>query len=343
MLSDGAVHVTDPSNAGVTGLRARRRSTDGTSTCSTCSASPPRCCRRSSTRRGVVGNATALPGAPPIAGIAGDQQASLIGQGCVRPGLAKITFGTGGMLDMVLGAEPPGVRATRCTGGTFPIVAWRQRRRDHVGRRGDHAVGRHRTSSGCATTSGSSRRRRSPTPSRRSATTPTASCTSPRCSASARPSGTTALAARSSGSPGAPARPSRARRARGRRPPRRRPRRGGRGRQRAGDRRSRVDGGMSDNPTFVQALADATPAAGRGLPGGGGDDARRRLPRRPRRRHLGGQRRHRSNLATAYRHRALGQARPGEVALCGGRGQRAGLRNSRPSTSRVPRRTRRPR
>ena len=30
--------------------------------------------------------AVALDGAPPIAGIAGDQQASLVGQGCVRPG-----------------------------------------------------------------------------------------------------------------------------------------------------------------------------------------------------------------------------------------------------------------
>ncbi len=56
---------------------------------------------------GIVGPATALRGAPPIAGILGDQQASLLGQGCVRPGDAKITFGTGGMLDLVLGGERP--------------------------------------------------------------------------------------------------------------------------------------------------------------------------------------------------------------------------------------------
>jgi glycerol kinase len=73
---------------------------------------------------GVVGEATALPGSPPIAGIAGDQQASLIGQGCVRPGQAKITFGTGGMLDLCLGPDRP-VFEMRGGAGTFPIVAWR--------------------------------------------------------------------------------------------------------------------------------------------------------------------------------------------------------------------------
>jgi glycerol kinase len=74
---------------------------------------------------GAVGEATALPGAPPVCGIAGDQQASLIGQGCVRPGMAKITFGTGGMLDVCLGPDRP-TAAVRGESGTFPIVCWRQ-------------------------------------------------------------------------------------------------------------------------------------------------------------------------------------------------------------------------
>jgi glycerol kinase len=72
---------------------------------------------------GVVGNATALPGAPPIAALAGDQQASMVGQGCVIPGLAKITFGTGGMLDLCTGGTAPST-ANRSANGTFPIVAW---------------------------------------------------------------------------------------------------------------------------------------------------------------------------------------------------------------------------
>jgi glycerol kinase len=77
---------------------------------------------------GIVGTASALPGAPPIAALAGDQQASLVGQGCVRRGDAKITFGTGGMLDLVLDEQPPR-HAARNEHGTFPIVAWR-----HAGR-----------------------------------------------------------------------------------------------------------------------------------------------------------------------------------------------------------------
>ncbi len=39
-----------------------------------------------------------LPDGLPILGIAGDQQASLIGQGCVGPGRAKCTYGTGAFL-----------------------------------------------------------------------------------------------------------------------------------------------------------------------------------------------------------------------------------------------------
>ncbi len=73
---------------------------------------------------GNLGVAAALPGAPPICALIGDQQASLVGQGCTRPGLAKATFGTGGMLDLCNGAAAP-ARAARGTAGTFPIVAWR--------------------------------------------------------------------------------------------------------------------------------------------------------------------------------------------------------------------------
>jgi glycerol kinase len=39
-----------------------------------------------------------LPDGIPIMGVAGDQQASLIGQGCVLPGQAKCTYGTGAFL-----------------------------------------------------------------------------------------------------------------------------------------------------------------------------------------------------------------------------------------------------
>jgi glycerol kinase len=73
---------------------------------------------------GAVGAASALPGAPPICGIAGDQQASLVGQGCTLPGLAKATFGTGAMLDQCTGAARPAPGVSRGEAGTFPIVAF---------------------------------------------------------------------------------------------------------------------------------------------------------------------------------------------------------------------------
>jgi glycerol kinase len=41
----------------------------------------------------------------PIAGVAGDQQAALFGQGCWRPGLAKNTYGTGAFLLLHTGTE----------------------------------------------------------------------------------------------------------------------------------------------------------------------------------------------------------------------------------------------
>jgi glycerol kinase len=74
---------------------------------------------------GAVGAALALDGAPPICGIAGDQQASLVGQGCTLPGLAKATFGTGGMLDQCTGSAAGPGGTGRGAAGTFPIVAFR--------------------------------------------------------------------------------------------------------------------------------------------------------------------------------------------------------------------------
>ncbi len=122
VLSQGSVFVTDATNAGVTGLvdGAVTNYDDRTLDLLKISRGTlPEIVDSS----GVVGYATALPGSPPIAGIAGDQQASLVGQGCIHRGDAKITFGTGAMLNLVTAVEqaPLPMRAEH---GTFPIVAF---------------------------------------------------------------------------------------------------------------------------------------------------------------------------------------------------------------------------
>lgn len=123
-LTDGQAFVTDASNAGVTGLVLPDGSDWDDEVLATLRI-PRSALPRIVDSSGPVGPARALDGSPPVTGIAGDQQASLVGQGCVRPGLAKVTFGTGGMLDVCVGADRP-VPARQGRAGTFPIVAWRR-------------------------------------------------------------------------------------------------------------------------------------------------------------------------------------------------------------------------
>lgn len=121
-LSGGTAHVTDHTNAAVTGLSlpdgsgwdARILGALGIHAHQLPSVVPT---------SGRVTVASALPGGPPLTAMVGDQQASMVGQGCITPGSAKITFGTGGMLDMFVGDTAPSV-AARSRAGTFPIVAY---------------------------------------------------------------------------------------------------------------------------------------------------------------------------------------------------------------------------
>jgi glycerol kinase len=123
-LSGGRLHVTDATNAGLTGLLHADGSGWASHLLEACRI-PASAMPTIVDSSGIVGEAMALPGSPPIAGMAGDQQASLVGQGATRPGVAKITFGTGGMLDLCLGPDRPSFEA-RGPQGTFPIIAWRR-------------------------------------------------------------------------------------------------------------------------------------------------------------------------------------------------------------------------
>lgn len=121
-LTGGAVHVTDRSNAAVTGLTVPDATGWSSSIC-TALGVPESMLPSIVDTSGIIAPATALDGAPPLASLVGDQQGSLVGQSCVRPGDTKITFGTGGMLDMCVGPSAP-TTANRSGNGTFPIVAW---------------------------------------------------------------------------------------------------------------------------------------------------------------------------------------------------------------------------
>lgn len=70
---------------------------------------------------GVLGEVDAswLGRTIPIAGIAGDQQAALFGQGCYTPGMSKNTYGTGSFLLMNTGSEPVASQS-----GLLTTLAW---------------------------------------------------------------------------------------------------------------------------------------------------------------------------------------------------------------------------
>lgn len=119
VLSAGTVFATEPSNAAITGLFDPASSQWDEGVCATLSIA-----RESlpliKNSIDQFGLASALPTSPPIVAVLGDQQASMLGQGCVHPGDAKLTLGTGGMFDLV-NAEGQ-IAPTLGAHGCFPIA-----------------------------------------------------------------------------------------------------------------------------------------------------------------------------------------------------------------------------
>ena len=107
-LSGGRTHATDPSNASRTLLYdlGQRGFTD--ELCRLFGV-PHAILPEVRPSLGALATTSGVPGLPdgaPIAGVVGDQQAALYGQGCVAPGDAKCTFGTGSFLLMNVGDRP---------------------------------------------------------------------------------------------------------------------------------------------------------------------------------------------------------------------------------------------
>ena len=119
-LTQGGCHVTDHTNAGLTGLML----TDGSGWDMTTPEHlgiPPEVLPQIVPSVGVVGEATALPGSLPIAALLGDQQSSLAGLGCLVEGTGKATFGTGTAVNICLGDRRVEFER-RGENGTFPII-----------------------------------------------------------------------------------------------------------------------------------------------------------------------------------------------------------------------------
>ncbi|HSW30881.1 MAG TPA: glycerol kinase GlpK [Longimicrobiales bacterium] len=106
-LTGGSVHATDPTNASRTllfNLEAAGWDPWLASTLGVPLGLMPEV-RRSAGDFGVA-RGEHLGVDLPIAGVAGDQQAALFGQGCWDPGLAKNTYGTGAFLLLHTGGKP---------------------------------------------------------------------------------------------------------------------------------------------------------------------------------------------------------------------------------------------
>jgi len=104
-LTGGAVHITDVTNASRTMLADLATGTwddELLGVFGVDRAVLPEIVPSS----GVVAEASWLGADVPVAGIAGDQQAALFGQGCFAPGEAKATYGTGTFVLASLGESP---------------------------------------------------------------------------------------------------------------------------------------------------------------------------------------------------------------------------------------------
>ena len=120
-LTGGRVHATDASNASRT-LLASLGAGDWDDELTRALRIPAEVLpdvRPSSGVFGEIDGISALRGVP-VAGIAGDQQAALFGQGCFRSGMAKNTYGTGCFMLMNTGARPVASQHRLLT-----TIAWR--------------------------------------------------------------------------------------------------------------------------------------------------------------------------------------------------------------------------
>jgi glycerol kinase len=123
--TEGGALVTDPSNASRTLLYDIRELAWSDELCDLFgvpSAVLPDVrpsCGRFGVVRGPLGDSAPWLAGVPVSGVAGDQQAALFGQACVRRGMVKVTYGTGSFVLLNVGEECPPPSE-----GLLTTVAW---------------------------------------------------------------------------------------------------------------------------------------------------------------------------------------------------------------------------
>jgi glycerol kinase len=121
-LTDGKLHITDPSNASRTMLFNLKTGAWDDELLEVLQVPRELLPEVRSSSEPYGDTTPGLFDAPiPIGGIAGDQQAALFGQNCFSRGLAKNTYGTGCFMLMNIGPEPTPSRHQLLT-----TVAWRR-------------------------------------------------------------------------------------------------------------------------------------------------------------------------------------------------------------------------
>ncbi len=106
-LTGGALHVTDVTNALRTLLWNLHTGAWDPELLDALGVPPQMLPEVRSSSEVYAETLPAVFGAPvPLAGVAGDQQAALLGQACVKPGMAKNTYGTGCFLLLNTGRRP---------------------------------------------------------------------------------------------------------------------------------------------------------------------------------------------------------------------------------------------
>ena len=104
-LTDGRVHATDATNASRT-LLCDIHTGQWDPALLDLFAVPASMMPEIRDSAGLFGTTTLLGREIPVRGIAGDQQAALVGQACLSPGMVKATYGTGAFVLLHVGRQP---------------------------------------------------------------------------------------------------------------------------------------------------------------------------------------------------------------------------------------------